>query len=416
MFDKSPKRNLVLLIYTLAITLRIILIVTWGSHSPQIYDAQEYRGLAERLAETGSFIGEDGERVSLRPPLYPSMVAMTFKLFGVNNYIAICVVQAILSVFTMATTHRIASLLSGPWAGAIAATIVGVYPSLLAFNCLLLSETLFTTLLTTAIYFSVKLQGTSKARFAIALGICLGLGALTRSILYVCAPPVLFFLMLTGHGSIKQRFLHTLTAFAFCSAIIAPWSYRNTTIQKTFVIVDVMGGRNVMMGNYEFTPLERSWATVTDVTGERSWGAVLRSTLDPSQMLTQGELDKLAMRYGINFFFTNPTLTAQRCVVRFFNFWQLERSISAGMKQGIWGETSTTLFLAISLVRFTSIIAGYFMWRNKTKHELITIALDCTTLRITHRGIRPLPISPPTNPCIGMLRGDLHQKIPANLK
>ena len=58
---------------------------------------------------------------------------------------------------------------------------------------------------------------------------------------------------------------------------LSPWIYRNTTLQKTFTVVDVMGGRNAMMGNYEHTPLERNWDTIGIVKGEKVWHRPLGS-------------------------------------------------------------------------------------------------------------------------------------------
>ena len=79
-----------------------------------------------------------------------------------------------------------------------------------------------------------------------------------------------------------------------------------------------------MMGNYEYTPLERSWATISLVQGDKSWDSVLRQQHPEVKGMTQGQLDKAALRYGISFVLKHPLLTVRRTLVRLFNFWQLD--------------------------------------------------------------------------------------------
>lgn len=393
------------LLFVGAVLIRLVLAVAWGDHAPQIHDAKDYEGLAIRLNETGSYIGADGTYISQRPPLYPAFAAVTFRFFGDRNYFAVSIVQSIISLLIILNTYQIGRHLCNEKVGLAAAGIVAFYPSLLAFNCLFLSETLFTYFFTLAVYASLRIQSAATLKWAVLLGICLGLGALTRSILYACTPPLLLYLFATGAGPIKSRFASCLVALTVCIAVIAPWAYRNTKLHRTFTVVDVMGGRNVMMGNYEHTPLERSWATVTDVTGEKAWHHTLRSSLETEQNLTQGQLDKLAMKYGIRYFFKHPALTTKRCLVRFFNFWQLERTIPAGLHQGIWGSTSKTVLISISLLVMGTyatlllfclhgLILRQLAWRQHLL-LLLWIALPCAihTIAFAHSRYH-LPLIP----------------------
>src|SRR2546426_9254369 len=106
---------------------------------------------------------------------------------------------------------------------------------------------------------------------------------------------------------------------AFC-AVIGPGAIRNTRLQKSFVAVDVMGGRNFMMGNYEFTPLYRSWEAIAQK-GEREWFHVLQTKSQPEERSTQGRVDKVAMREGFRFVRANPGLTLKRDLIKLMQFW-----------------------------------------------------------------------------------------------
>jgi hypothetical protein len=121
-----------------------------------------------------------------------------------------------------------------------------------------------------------------------------------------------------------------------------------------------MGGRNVMMGNFEYTPLERSWATIDIAQGERSWDHVLRQTLPADEKLTQGQIDKLAMSYGLKFMISHPGLTLKRSCVKFFNYWQLERSLIAGAVDGRFGSFSKLTLALLAVLICGANAAGMF--------------------------------------------------------
>jgi 4-amino-4-deoxy-L-arabinose transferase-like glycosyltransferase len=221
--------------------------------------------------------------------------------------------------------------------GLWAAGAFAFYPSFLGYNNLLLTEVLFT-------FFSVggvlsvawALRRQSFAALALAGG-ALALGALTRSILLPFAPILGLFLLAAWTGSPARRIVAALAFALPFAAIIAPWAIRNTRVQQAFTPIDCMGGRNFMMGNYEHTPLYRSWDAIS-ITGEREWIAVLQERHRNDGIgQTQGQIDKLAMKEAVRFVRENPGLTAHRDVVKFFDFWGLERELVAGADAGYFG-------------------------------------------------------------------------------
>jgi len=137
-----------------------------------------------------------------------------------------------------------------------------------------------------------------------------------------------------------------VAAFA---ATVAPWAVRNTQLQKTFIVIDAMGGRNFMMGNYQYTPLYRSWATI-EIEDERSWLHEVVTTYPKEERGTQGKLDKLAMRQAVKFVTAHPGLTAQRDVVKFFDFWGLERELVAGGERGFFGGLPRPVLVLLTLL------------------------------------------------------------------
>jgi hypothetical protein len=120
-----------------------------------------------------------------------------------------------------------------------------------------------------------------------------------------------------------------------------------------------MGGRNFMMGNYRYTPLCRAWDAIA-IDGERSWDHEVKLSYPASARATQGKIDKLALRRGIKFVRENPWLTLKRDVIKFFNFWQLERELVAGAGQGNFGRLSAPMIVAITLIIFGSYALAMF--------------------------------------------------------
>src|SRR5262249_37300511 len=146
--------------------------------------------------------------------------------------------------------------------GLWAAGAFAFYPSFLGYNNLILTEVLFTFWTVAGVLALVwALRSGSFWGLAVAGG-CLALRAPTRSILFPFAPILCLFLLAAWRGSVVRRVLAVLAFALPFAGVIAPWAIRNTRIHQTFIPIDCMGGRNFMMGNYEHTPLYRSWDAI----------------------------------------------------------------------------------------------------------------------------------------------------------
>lgn len=353
-------RSLLILLLVGALV-RAALLVPWGNSNPRIIDARIHHDRASVLATTGRYADGAGNLTSLRPPLFPAMAAAVYRVLGTDSLWGVYALNAVISLVTTVMTFWLGKAVYDQRTGLLAATFHCFYPSLLGFNNLLLSEVLFTFFVAAGALLSVRQVQEGRVVDGLLLGLCLGLGALTRSVLWLFAPLLALLLLLFGRAPMSRRAAGFAVTLLALSATIAPWAYRNTRLHDTFVTIDVMGGRNVMMGNYEYTPLERSWATINTVRGDRSWHRVLASHTPDYAELTQGQIDKAAMGYGVRFFFTHPWLSAQRSVVKFFDFWQLERTLVAGAKQGVFGPVPKSLWIGLALLVCGSYALAMFL-------------------------------------------------------
>jgi 4-amino-4-deoxy-L-arabinose transferase-like glycosyltransferase len=331
----------------------VVRLAVWawaGGTPPVIADERDYDAIAVRLVERGEFALE-GRLTSIRPPLYPAVVAGVYRLCGVGSYRAVHLLQAAVSLATTLLVYRLGTRLGSRRVATWAAGLYAFYPSLLLYNNLLLTEVLFTGLLTAAC--CVLARGYQRDSIADlgGGGVLLGLGALTRSVLWLFPPVLAVYLLATWRGPAGRRLTAALVMALGFAATIAPWAARNTRLQRTFITIDVMGGRNFMMGNYEYTPLHRAW-TAIEIQGERSWIEVLRARHGGLSGLTQGQIDKLAQREAVRFVLGHPALTLRRDVIKFFNFWGLERELIAGAARGHFGRVPAPALAALTLLIF----------------------------------------------------------------
>jgi hypothetical protein len=348
--ERSTSRAILLLLAAGA----LVRLALWGQFQDvglPIWDENDYNILAKSLVEHGEFGFEPGLPTSLRPPLYPAMVAGVYSLFGVENFQAVRLLQATLSLLNVWLLYRLGLEIASRRVALWLAGIFCFYPSLLGFNNLLLTETLFTLLLCAVCYTVALFYRRGALGYLVGAGVLLGLAALTRSVVWMAPPFVAVFLLLTWKDSWRRRALAPIAFLAAFCCTLAPWAVRNTILQETFVAVDTMGGRNFMMGNYQHTPLYRSWDTIS-MTGELSWDHQLATAYPPQERNTQGKIDKLALREGLKFVRDNPWLTFQRDLIKFFDFWGLERELIAGASQGYFGEIARAVVVALTVLIF----------------------------------------------------------------
>ncbi len=343
--------------------LRLAIWAWGGGLEPQIWDERDYNALAVNLAKHGEFAFSPGRPTSIRPPLYPALVSAVYQLCGLENHRAVHLLQAVISLGLVALIYGIGTMLDAQKVGTWAAALCAFYPSLVWYNNLLLTEVLFTTLLVATCWCLILAYQRDVITLLLVSGLLLGLATLTRSVLWLFPPVFGVYLLLSWRGNFRRRVLAALVFTLGFTITIAPWVARNSRLQETLVIIDVMGGRNFMMGNYAYTPLNRAWATI-EIKGERSWLGVLKAEHPDLPSMTQGQLDKLALRSAIHFVLDHPWLTLKRSTVKFFNFWGLERELIAGAALGYFGPISKPTLVLMTLLIFGSyavaMIAGIF--------------------------------------------------------
>src|SRR5262245_57736657 len=180
-FTADSGRRLFVAALALGLVARFgILLFTRHLGTP-ITDEQHYARLAENLVAGNGFAWGPNEPTSIRPPLYPALLAGVWSVAGVDNLPAVRFVQILLALGTTGLICLLGRRVYDDTIGMVAAAAFWLYPSFIFFNVLILTETLFTFLLVAFVLLSVMLVQSPTVLTAMLCGAALGLGALTRS-------------------------------------------------------------------------------------------------------------------------------------------------------------------------------------------------------------------------------------------
>lgn len=300
---------------------------------PLLGDEVEYHEIATNVVEGRGFAME-GRLTSWRPPLYPFFLAALYFVTGTTDPIVPRVVQGLLSLAVVIVVYGLGRKLFSGTVGVGAAAIAALYPSFLFFNNHLLTEVLFTFLVTLTAYCFATYLKTRRLGAVLASGLCLALAALTREVVLPMVAPMAILVAYVTYPRLSRMALHTVGLGVAVAIVITPWVIRNTVLQGTFTTIATNGGPTFLSGNNEHTPAERPWQ-------QHGFPAELRwRQLVPRGELTEGERQRLAYQKGLEFARAHPELTLWRAVIKSANVWGLERDVVGTFLSGGYGEAA----------------------------------------------------------------------------
>jgi 4-amino-4-deoxy-L-arabinose transferase-like glycosyltransferase len=333
---------------------RLVILSRTPALGIKIADEQQYSQLAGNIVAGNGFAWGPGEPTSLRPPLYPGLVAALWAGTGSHNLQAIRFLQILLSLATAAMVYALGTRIYSAPVGRYAAAVCWLYPSFIFFNFLILTETLFTFLLVAFLLLTVMLVQTPRMWIGLLCGVSLGLAALTRSVLWPVPLVLCPMLAVLIRAPLARRLALPVVVLLGYALVVTPWAIRNTRLQRVVTIVDTMGGMNLRMGNYEYTPDDRMWDAV-GLGGEKSWVNGLAADY-AGETVTEGIKEKWAQRKAIEYMRDHPGVTLRRSFIKFADLWGLEREFIAGVQTGLFA-----LPLWFQLLGSLLILAGYVL-------------------------------------------------------
>ncbi len=210
-------------------------------------DSASYIGPAEALLTHGVYADSPQHPQSpatLRTPGYPLFIAAVYGLAG-HHPIAVVVAQIVLSLGTLVLVYGLAAQLWNRRVGHAAAFLLALDLASFVYSLWLLTETLFTFLLTAALVCGVRFRRSApRLRWGALSGVAFAASVLVRPIAYYLVGPLALWMVLV---CVRQRAGLRKTAAAALAFVVpfvllvGGWQLRNELRTGVPVLSQVAG-------------------------------------------------------------------------------------------------------------------------------------------------------------------------------
>lgn len=254
-------------IFVVALAVRIAFLIAFADQSFR-WDENYYYLLANRLLDGYGLSFPDGayhtalpgKPSSFQEPLYPLLIAGIFSIFGRENVLAVYALQAVFGAAAVTLLYAISVRRLGQLTGLLTAIMAIIYPPLLFFGRLMMTDMLFILILLAVIALVTWNQDRPPSLVvAFEIGILLGLGTVTRSVMIAILPIVWLYLGLLVFRNrlhLSTWLLRSVLIGLGVAAVLAPWIMRNYFVHQTLVPVSTKLGYNLYYYNYPLDDLD----------------------------------------------------------------------------------------------------------------------------------------------------------------
>jgi 4-amino-4-deoxy-L-arabinose transferase-like glycosyltransferase len=349
--------------------------VLWIKRDNLNVDPDAYRAVAQGLLEGEGFSNQvTGEPTAFRAPLYPLVLAGV--LFVCDNNLSIALLHLVAGTATVWLTLRIGRKLDLGHASTLAALLVAVDPLLLQYTTSVMTETVFTFLLTALLVSVMRDQSGGDASSSaesnlrlpairqIAIGALFGLCALCRPTIWPVA--LLFAIWWTWHlfrhseWGARRRAVPWV-AIVSAVVVVSPWLVRNVIVFHKPIVTTTHGGYTLLLGNNPVyyrqevdQPFGTIWEDAPPGQTQQDWLKDVRSRMQDELGNDSTEPVRDRWMYGEAFETINdePQTFLRACLLRFVKFWNV---VPQGKARDeiprivVWG---TAAFYTFELVGF----------------------------------------------------------------
>jgi 4-amino-4-deoxy-L-arabinose transferase-like glycosyltransferase len=196
-----------------------------------------------------------GRRIpsAIHGPLYPMWLAVSSRVGG-TTYFDHKMTSILAGTGVVLVAGLIGRRVGGPWVMVVAAALAGAYPNFWIIDGVLFPEGLFVLCTGLAILAAYRWHDRRGAWTALALGVCIGLAALTRGeglfMLGLVALPVI---VLARDLPWRRRLAVLMLVGVGALLMIGPWTLRNMARFETFVPLSTNGNELHVYSNCEDT-------------------------------------------------------------------------------------------------------------------------------------------------------------------
>jgi hypothetical protein len=263
--------GLAALVAVLLLGLGLRVVEAWDGRAP-VYDAAAYAAIAGNLAEGDGFtVGPEATQPSSNySPGLPLFVAGLYELSGGEHErfarVVLALIGSLSVLFAYLIGRRLVGGLAGRrsphrpgssevgaatvWPALLGALVVAIYPALLEYHGMLMSEPLAATLLSGSVLAVLWAWDGGWARWLVA-GALFGALALVRpEYLAIALLVALVVFARDARDDWRQSLLRAAIFAAALVIVIAPWTIRNVVAHDRFVPISTGGGQVLFAGTY----------------------------------------------------------------------------------------------------------------------------------------------------------------------
>jgi 4-amino-4-deoxy-L-arabinose transferase-like glycosyltransferase len=326
-------------------------------------DEQRFLSSAIRLAATGEFwVGPDR---AWEMPGTALFYAPAVWLFGPREALmAIRVAQSFLVAIQCGLVASMARRLFGNGIAALCATwMVALYPFFLFYQGLLLSETLFDTLLLAAVaaLYWWRERGLRIEAALVVTCLLFAAATLTKATLTILPPLLMAATALTAGATLRRVLTILVAASCVYAAALSPWWIRNATLLHTFVPFTTGSAQNLYLGNNPRNPTAGvDWASNVDQ------AVVAKIEALPNELDRQRAFNKAAIEYIKD----NPAIFVRAAAQKFMRFWNPVPN-AAEFKTGLYAVISAISFGPVLALALLCAVWQWRQWRQLAPIYLI---------------------------------------------
>lgn len=286
---------------------RIVVLGVLLAHNPRLWSLNEAAGIARQLVLGHGFSTPYHDATgptAWLAPVYPSMLAGIFHIFGIESIAsawAIVILNIVFAFFTTLVIFKLANDCFGERAAIIAAWVWAISPTTVIAPWFIWETSLSAQLVSYAFWRLLLLKRDFPTREWIFCGLILGFAALLNPALMAVLVPVAVVIGWRDRSVGKLCVL-----FLVCALCIVPWTIRNRIEMGSFVPMRSNFWPEAYFGNVTFDAHPSMSSMLYQREGEMGFVRDLRSQV-------------------IEYVRQNPGAFVRRTLNRIYDFWTQPR-------------------------------------------------------------------------------------------
>ena len=254
----EKKTKLILFLLLFFFLLRVGVVIIAGQEASDFADGIGYNGFATAILQNSDWLTNPDFIGAYRPPVYPVVIAIIYAIFGMNNFLAVYIFQAIISTLTCFYIYQFAKKIFNDKVALLSLIWSGFYISYLRYASMLLRETLVLFFVIVFFYYLyLFLTDETKKTKNFCLSVIfysLLIHADPRYLFYLPFFIILFIVYQPAWQGIKRYSIFLVITLL----LTAPWAIRNYIAYDGIVIINTRGidlrkknDRNHQMATYK---------------------------------------------------------------------------------------------------------------------------------------------------------------------